>query len=60
MYWMRLWNHDRDEMTEEFVEALARIAIDGCVSVTWVREDEVSPSAHDRPQRRTEVRAVIA
>ena len=43
MYWVRHWNHDRDEMIEEFVEALARIAIDGYVSVTWVREDEVLP-----------------
>jgi hypothetical protein len=42
MYRVRHWNHDRDEMTEEFVEALDR-AIDGYVSVTWVHEDEVLP-----------------
>ena len=43
MYRVRRWNHDRDEMTEEFVEALDRIAIDGYVSVTWVHQDEVLP-----------------
>ena len=43
MYRVRRWNHDRDEMTEEFVEALDRIAIDGYVSVTWVQENQVLP-----------------
>jgi hypothetical protein len=43
MYRVRHWNHDRDEMTEGFVEALDRIAIDGYVSVTWVHDDEVLP-----------------
>ena len=43
MYRVRRWNHDRDEMTEEFVEALERLAIDGYVSVTWVQENEVLP-----------------
>ena len=43
MYRVRHWNHDRDEMTEEFVEALHRIAIDGYVSVTRVDADEVLP-----------------
>ena len=43
MYRVRRWNHDRDEMTEEFVEALNQIAIDGHVSVTRVHEDEVLP-----------------
>jgi hypothetical protein len=43
MYRVRRWNHDRDEMTEEFVEALDRIAIDDYVSVTWVHGDEVLP-----------------
>ncbi len=43
MYRVRHWNHDRDEMTEEFVEALDRIAIDGYVSVTWDHEDKVLP-----------------
>ena len=43
MYRVRHWNHDRDEITEECVEALDRIAIDGYVSVTWVHENEVLP-----------------
>ena len=43
MYQVRHWNHDRDEMTEEFVEALDRIAVDGYVSVTLVPQDEVLP-----------------
>jgi hypothetical protein len=43
MYRVGHWNHDRDEMTEEFVESLDRIAIDGYVSVTWVHENDVLP-----------------
>jgi hypothetical protein len=43
MYRVRHWNHDRDEMTDEFVKALHRIPIDGYASVTWVHEDEVLP-----------------
>jgi hypothetical protein len=34
MYRVRHWNHDRDEMTWEFIEALAGITIDGYVSAT--------------------------
>ena len=36
MYRVRRWNHDRDEMTEEFVDVLDGIAVDGYVSVTWI------------------------
>ena len=49
MYRVRRWNHDRDEMTEEFVDVLDGIAVDGYVSVdrvdsaTWVHEDEFIP-----------------
>jgi hypothetical protein len=48
MYRVRHWNHDRDEVTEEFVEALDKVAIDGCVSVTRVHEDEVLPALSRR------------
>ena len=49
MYCVRRWNHDRDEMTEEFVEFLDDIAIDGYVSVTRVHEGEVSPVLETGP-----------
>ena len=34
MYRVRRWNHDREEMTEEFVNVLDGIAVDGYVSAT--------------------------
>ena len=36
MYRVRRWNHDRDEMTEAFVDVLDGIVVDGYVSVTWI------------------------
>jgi hypothetical protein len=36
MYRVRRWNHDRDEMTEEFVGVLNRVVVDGCVLVTRI------------------------
>ena len=43
MYHVRRWNHDRDEMTEEFVDVLDGILVEGYVSVTWVHEGAVIP-----------------
>jgi hypothetical protein len=37
MYRVRRWNHDRDEMTEKFVDVLDGISVDGYVSVTRIR-----------------------
>jgi len=49
MYRVRRWNHDRDEVTEELVNVLDGIAVDGYVSVTRIHpltrfdEDEGIP-----------------
>jgi hypothetical protein len=49
MYRVKRWNHHCDEMTEEFVNVLEGIAVDGYGSVTWVpsvpcvNRDEVIP-----------------
>jgi hypothetical protein len=44
MYRVRRWNNDRDEMTEELVGVLVldSIAMDGCVSVTWVPSEQAA------------------
>jgi hypothetical protein len=60
MYRVRHWNHDRDEMIEEFVEALDQVAIDKLRFCNAGPRGRGSPSVDGGPRRRTEVRAVMA